>query len=82
MRDHQPPQQQEFFSRVNMYLDRALSREDEQAFLQEVKHNQGATDALHSEQSFRELIRNNVPRHKASPDLIQVIKEKIRKAPA
>jgi len=80
MRDHQPPQ--ECFQRVNMYLDRALSREDEQSFLQDVKHYPSVNDALAKEQSFRELIRNNLPRHKASADLIQVIKEKIRQAPA
>ncbi len=80
MRYHQP--QQEFFNRVSMYLDRALDAEDEKTFLQDVKHNPNFNDALDSERSFRELIRNSVVRHKASPDLIQTIKEKIRTAPA
>jgi hypothetical protein len=79
MRDHQP--NQDLFQRVNLYLDRAMSQEDEVNFQQELSKNPAVTEALLNEQSFRDLLKNSVYRRKASPALIQSIKDKIRKAP-
>jgi hypothetical protein len=79
MRDSK--QQPETNRRVSMFLDRALSQEDESRFLQEAKHDPALQVALNQEQSFRQLIRNGVHRRKASTALIQSIKDKIRTAP-
>jgi hypothetical protein len=80
MKEHLP-QQKDMYHRVNMFLDKALSQEDERSFLKEVKQNPTYHEVLNTEQSFRDLIRNSVDRRRASPDLIQSIKDKIRKAP-
>ena len=79
MRDHQP--NQELFQRVNLYLDRAMNQEDQVNFQQEISINPAATEALNHEQNFRDLLKNSVHRRKASPMLIQSIKDKIRKVP-
>ena len=47
MRDSK--QQPETNRRVSMYLDRALSQEDESRFLQEAKHDPALQTALHQE---------------------------------
>lgn len=74
--------QQDVFQRVNLYLDRQMDETAEKDFLQEVSANPAVGLALRQEQDFRELLKNNVYRRKASPTLIQSIKEKIRQAPA
>ena len=80
MRDHQP--NQEMFQRVNLYLDRAMSQEDEVNFRQDMSANPSITEAFNHEQSFRDLLKNSVNRRKALPALIQSIKDNIRKAPS
>lgn len=79
MRDHQP--NPDLFQKVNLYLDRAMTQEDEVSFRHEMHNNPAVTEALHHEQSFRDLLKNSVNRRKASPSLIQSIKDNIRKAP-
>jgi hypothetical protein len=79
MRDHKP--NQDVFQRVNLYLDRAMTQEDAVNFQQEISKNPAMTEALQHEQNFRDLLKNNVQRRKASPMLIQSIKDKIRTAP-
>ncbi len=79
MRDHQP--NQEVFQRVNLFLDRAMSQEDELIFRNELDSNPVANEVLQHEQNFRDLLKNSVNRRKASPALIQSIKDKIRMAP-
>jgi hypothetical protein len=79
MRDHKP--NQDVFQRVNLYLDRAMTQEDAVNFQQEVSKNPAMTEALQHEQNFRDLLKNNLQRRKASPMLIQSIKDKIRTAP-
>lgn len=71
----------DIFSKVNMYLDKELSAEDEQNFLKEVEHTPGYNDILSKERSFKEFIKNKTPRRHVSPDLIQKIKDKIRVNP-
>jgi hypothetical protein len=77
MRDHQPSS--DLFQRVNLYLDRAMTQEDEVTFQKELTQNPAISDALLQEQSFRDLLKNSVNRRKASPTLIQSIKDNIRK---
>lgn len=79
MRDHQPSS--DLFQRVNLYLDRAMTQEDEVTFQRELTQNPAISDALMQEQSFRDLLKNSVNRRKASPMLIQSIKDNIRKTP-
>ena len=79
MREHKP--NQDVFQRVNLYLDRAMTQEDAVNFQQEISKNPAMTEALQNEQNFRDLLKNNVHRRKASPMLIQSIKDKIRTVP-
>ncbi len=67
--------------RVNLYLDGAMTQEAASNFRSEMNHNPAVNEALNHEQSFRDLLRNSVHRRKASPSLIQNIKDKIRTAP-
>jgi hypothetical protein len=80
MRDHQP--NSDLFQRVNLYLDRAMTQDDEVSFRKEMNQNPAVIEAMNHEQSFRDLLKNSVNRRKASPTLIQNIKDKIRKSPA
>lgn len=79
MREQQP--NSEVFQRVNLFLDRAMTQEDVSRFKQEVTHNPAVTVALQEEQLFRDLLKNSVSRRKASPALIQNIKDSIRQMP-
>ena len=79
MRDHQP--NSDLFQRVNLYLDRAMTQDDEVSFRNEMNQNPAVIEAMNHEQSFRDLLKNSVNRRKASPTLIQNIKDKIRKSP-
>jgi hypothetical protein len=80
MRDHQP--NSDLFQRVNLYLDRAMTQDDEVSFRKEMNQNPAVIEAMNHEQSFRDLLKNSVNRRKASPTLIQNIKDRIRKSPA
>lgn len=73
MSDHN----QELKNKVNMYLDNALSNEDATQFLNQMQDNPSFNKILEKEQSFRKLIKNNVPRRKVSDDLIKGIMRKI-----
>ena len=64
-------------NKVNMYLDNALSSEDETQFLNQMQDNPSFNKILDKEKSFRKLIKNNVPRRKVSDDLIKGIMRKI-----
>jgi hypothetical protein len=66
---------------VNLYLDGAMTQEAAASFRTELHSNPAVTEAFHHEQSFRDLLKNSVHRRKASPMLIQNIKDKIRTAP-
>jgi hypothetical protein len=66
---------------VNLFLDGAMTQEAAANFRTEINRNPAVTEALHHEQSFRDLLKNSVHRRKASPMLIQNIKDKIRTAP-
>jgi hypothetical protein len=80
MREHQQIQN-DVYQRVNLFLDGRMSPEEMNNFRAEMNHNPAVTEALHNEQSFRDLLRNSVHRRKASSELIQSIKDKIRTAP-
>ena len=63
---------------ADLYLDKALSKEAEQAFLHSANHDPSINQILHKEKSFRNFIRSNVSRRNVSPDVIQAIRDKVR----
>ena len=77
MRDHQP--NPDLFQKVNLFLDRAMTQEDEVSFRHEMHNNPAVTEALHHEQSFRDLLKNSVNRRKASPSLSSLSKTILEK---
>ncbi|MEM1003591.1 MAG: hypothetical protein AAGH46_13170, partial [Bacteroidota bacterium] len=64
--------------KVTMYLDNALSKEDERTLLREIKSNPAYMELLHKEKSFREFVKSRVQRRTVSPALVQSIKERIK----
>lgn len=67
-----------FKERVNLFFDRELNTEDENALMEEVKDDPARGNLFKKEKSFREYIKNNVKRSSVPPDLIQNIKDKIK----
>lgn len=74
--------QQELYQKVCMYLDNALSIEEQNALMSEINTNPACLDMLSKEQNFREFVKSRIHRRSASPALIQAIREKVRIAPA
>ncbi len=77
-----PNLKNDLFDTVNLFLDKQLNNEAEKELLNEVNQNPAAQQLLSNEQDFRTLIKNNIERKTASPELIENIKLKIRKYPA
>ncbi len=73
--------QSDIVKRMNMSLDNELTKEAELELLREMKTNPTYRQLLDKERSFREFIRSKMHRRKASPALVQSLKEKIRLAP-
>jgi len=73
--------QKDFLRRVSMYLDGALSKEEERNLLFEIKKSPELLEKYKMEKSFREFLRSKVNRRSVSPTLIKSIKDKIRVAP-
>lgn len=69
---------QDFREKIDMYLDRALSREDENAVVQRISQDPAAGRIYYTEKSFRDFLKKNIHRSNVSPNLIQTIKDKIR----
>lgn len=73
---------QELFQKVSLYLDNALSAEEQSALMQEINSDPHTLELLSKEQRFRDFVKARTERRSASPALIQAIREKIRIAPA
>ncbi|MFZ4543846.1 MAG: hypothetical protein ACOYOA_07340 [Saprospiraceae bacterium] len=73
---------QELYQMVSMYLDNALSADEQTALMQEINSNPLSLELLSNEQNFRDFVKSRIQRCAASPALIQAIKEKVRIAPA
>jgi len=71
----------DFLNKVSMYLDGALSNEEERNLLFEIKKSPELLEKYKMEKSFREFLRSKVNRRSVSPTLIKSIKDKIRIAP-
>lgn len=65
-------------NKVNMYLDNALSNEEQVKLLNQMQDDPSFNALLTKEKSFRKLIKNNVPRRKVSDDFIKGIMRKIK----
>lgn len=63
---------------VGLYFDHVLSMEDEKAFLSRVEEDPAFHRVFSKEKSIRESLKKHVHRPGVPPDLVQMIKEKIR----
>ena len=63
---------------VDMYFDRALSSQDQDALLDRVNKDPAYHRVFTQEKAMREHIRQGIHRPGVSPDLIQAIKDNIR----
>jgi hypothetical protein len=63
---------------VDMYFDRALSRQDQDQLLERVNTDDAYHRVFNQEKTMREHIKQKIHRPGVSPDLIQAIKENIR----
>ena len=68
---------QALVSKMNLLLDNELSKDEERAFLNEIKSNPAYRELLQKERSFREFIKSRIHRRQVSPSLISSIKSKI-----
>ena len=69
---------QSFRQKIDMYLDNALSVDDEKDFVAQIKHDPACSRLYASEKQFRDMIKNNIRRPNVSPNLIDSIKERIK----
>lgn len=69
---------QSFRQKIDMYLDNALSKEDEKNFVDLINGDPAYNRMYAFEKNFRDMIKNNIRRPNVSPNLIQSIKDKIR----
>lgn len=72
----------DFATRVVMYLDGELSKQEEQNLLMEIKKSPEYLEKFRIESSFREFLRSKISRRNVSPLLVQNIKEKIKSIPS
>jgi len=63
---------------VDMYFDRALSRQDQDLLLDRVNTDPAYHRVFTKEKAMREHIKQGIHRPGVSPDLIQAIKDNIR----
>ena len=64
---------------VGLFFDHQLSQDARKDFLSKVDNNPVYRNTFIREKNVRELLRSNVQRPSVSPDLIQSIKDRIRK---
>ena len=64
--------------KVDMILDKALSKEAEEAVMKEIDGNPDFEQVLNNERNFRNFVRGNVVRPKVTPEFIESIKEKVK----
>jgi hypothetical protein len=72
--------QEELKKQVGMYFDQALDPQSRDEFLQKVNSDPTYQQAFQHEQSIRERIKKHIYRPADSTQLIQAIKNQIRKA--
>lgn len=67
-----------FAREVILYLDGALTREQDRNLLLEMRTCPQCLEKYSKEKAFREFIKSKVSRRKVSPTLVQSIKDKIQ----
>ncbi len=73
-----PNDYEDFRKKVDMMLDKALSKEAEAEVMRTIEENPAFEKLLNNERSFREFVRQGVVRPKVTPEFIQSIKDKVR----
>ncbi|MCB0687379.1 MAG: hypothetical protein KDC53_12675 [Saprospiraceae bacterium] len=68
----------DFRKKVDMMLDKALTKEAEEEVMNRIKDNPAYEQMLNNERNFRDFVRGNVVRPKVTPEFIQSIKDKVR----
>ncbi len=68
----------DFRKKVDMMLDKALTKEAEEEVMRSIEQNPAYERLLNNERNFREFVRHSVVRPKVTPEFIQSIKEKVR----
>ncbi len=69
---------EDFRKKIDMMLDKALTKEAEEEVMKSVEDNPEYERLLKNERNFREFVRGSVIRPKVTPEFIQSIKDKVR----
>lgn len=67
----------DFRRRMTLYLDGALTKQEEREFLGGIRKSPECLAQLQKEQSFREFLKKKVSRKNVSPALVKSIKSKL-----
>ena len=72
-------QQNDIRQKVNMYLDRELSQNDENELLSKVNTDPNIGRQINEEKEFRNYLKTAINRPLVSPDLIKSIRDNIKR---
>lgn len=70
---------QDLRQKIDLYFDNALPPKDQEELMMRVQKDPRCSSMFKKEKTFREFIKNNVKRTSVSPDIIQSIRDSIRK---
>ena len=70
---------QDLRQKIDLYFDNALPPKDQEELMQKVQKDPRCSSMFKKEKTFRDFIKNNVKRTSVSPDIIQSIRDSIRK---
>ncbi len=73
-----PIDYKDFRQKVDMMLDKALTKEAEEEVMKKIQDNPEYENLLKTERNFRDFVRGSVVRPKVTPEFIQSIKDKVR----
>jgi hypothetical protein len=72
-------QRQSIREEIGLYFDNNMTPDAQESFLSKVNANPNYRSTFDREKNVRELLRNKVQRTSVSADLIQAIKNRIKK---
>jgi hypothetical protein len=70
---------QDLRQKIDLYFDNALPPKDQEELMMKVDQDPRCSKMFNKEKTFRDFIKNNVKRTCVSPDIIQSIRDSIRK---
>jgi hypothetical protein len=70
---------QDLRQKIDLYFDNALPPKDKEELMSRVQNDPRCCNLFNKEKTFRDFIKNNVKRTSVSPDMIQSIRDSIRK---